>query len=133
MTRPRRRPLEKLDAGFAVRRQQLPLVGKRIRELRKDRDLTQAELAARIGIQQSDLCRMETGEYKVSLETLFKILKIFEMNVGEFFHEAPPGQLSASETDLLQSFRNLSPSAQDEVRHFIKFIERQSRKTRRKS
>jgi len=121
-----------LDGGFAVRRQQLPLVGKRIRELRKGRDLTQAELASRIGIQQSDLCRMETGEYKVSLETLFKILKIFEMNVGEFFHEAPPGQLLPTETELLQAFRNLTPGSQDEVRHFIKFIERQSRKTRRK-
>jgi len=129
---PRRSSLERLETGFAVRRQQLPLVGKRIRELRKDRDLTQSELATRIGIQQSDLCRMETGEYKVSLETLFKVLKIFEMNVGEFFHEAPPGQLSPSETELLQSFRNLTPGAQDEIRHFIKFIERQSRKTRRK-
>lgn len=117
---------------FPVRRQQLPLVGKRIRQLRKDRDLTQAELASRVGVQQSDLCRMETGEYKVSLETLFKILKIFEMNVGEFFHEAPPGQVSSSEAELLQSFRNLPSAAQDEVRHFIKFIERQSRKAHRK-
>lgn len=115
-----------------MKRQQLPLVGRRIRQLRKDRNLTQAELASRVGIQQSDLCRMETGEYKVSLETLFKILKIFEMNVGEFFHEAPPGQIAASEAELLQAFRNLSPAAQDEVRHFIKFIERQSRRTRRR-
>ena len=35
-----------------------------------------------VGIQQSDLCRMETGEYKVSLETLFKILSMFEMNIA---------------------------------------------------
>ena len=120
------------ENGLTLRREQLPLVGRRIRELRKGRDLTQAELASRIGIQQSDLCRMETGEYKVSLETLFKILKIFEMNVGEFFHEAPPGQVSSSEAELLQSFRNLPSAAQDEVRHFIKFIERQSRKAHRK-
>ena len=39
------------------------LVGSRIRSLRKDRSLTQADLAHRIGIQQSDLCRMENGEY----------------------------------------------------------------------
>jgi transcriptional regulator with XRE-family HTH domain len=120
------------EDNFAMRRQQLPLVGKRIRQLRKDRDLTQAELASRVGVQQSDLCRMETGEYKVSLETLFKILKIFEMNVGEFFHEPPAGQISNGESELLQSFRNLSAPAQDEVRHFIKFIEKQSRKVRRK-
>ena len=114
-----------------LRQQQQPLVGKRIRQLRKDRELTQAELASRVGVQQSDLCRMETGEYKVSLETLFKVLKIFEMNVGEFFHEAPPGQLTTGETELLQAFRDLPPGAQDEVRHFIKFIERQTRKIHR--
>jgi transcriptional regulator with XRE-family HTH domain len=114
------------------RRQQLPLVGQRIRQLRKDRGLTQAELAAKVSIQQSDLCRMETGEYKVSLETLFKILKIFEMNVGEFFHEAPAGEVTANEAELLADFRGLPPAAQDEVRHFIKFLERQPRKNRRR-
>src|SRR5262245_15067296 len=124
--------LARPENGLLLRRQQLPLVGKRIRQLRKDRSLTQAELAGRVGVQQSDLCRMETGEYKVSLETLFKILKIFEMNVGEFFHEAPAGEVSTNEADLLQSFRNLTPSGQDEVRHFIKFIERHSRKARRR-
>ena len=75
---------------------------------------------------------METGEYKVSLETLFKVLTIFEMNVGEFFDEAPPGQFDREEAELLQAFRNLSPAGRDEARHFIKFIERQSKKTRRK-
>jgi transcriptional regulator with XRE-family HTH domain len=124
------RTLDRLAGGLT--RQQLPLVGRRIRELRKDHQFTQAELAAKVGIQQSDLCRMETGEYKVSLETLFRILEIFEMNVGEFFHEAPPGQLTRGEFDLVQSYRNLPPAARDEVRHFIKFIERQAKKTRRR-
>ncbi len=68
-------------------RKKLPLVGSRIRELRKERSQTQLTLAAKVGIQQSSLCRMETGEYKVSLETLFKILSVFEMNTAEFFHE----------------------------------------------
>lgn len=120
------------EGTLTFKRQQLPLVGKRIRQLRKDRNLTQAELASRVGVQQSDLCRMETGEYKVSLETLFKVLKIFEMNIGEFFHEPPPGQIAYGEAELLQAFRNLPPVAQDEVRHFIRFIERQSKRTRRR-
>jgi len=124
--------LERLGGGLTIRRQQLPLVGRRIRELRKDRNLTQAELASKVGVQQSDLCRMETGEYKVSLETLFKILRIFGMNVGEFFHEPPAGQLAPTEAELLQTYRNLPMASRDEVRHFIKFVERQSRRTRRK-
>ena len=64
------------------------LVGSRIRELRKGRHLTQTELSEKIGIAQSDLSRMEQGEYKVGLDTLFKILQVFDLKMGEFFGEA---------------------------------------------
>jgi len=63
------------------------LVGSRIRELRKGRHLTQTELSDKIGIAQSDLSRMEQGEYKVGLDTLFKILQVFDLKMGEFFGE----------------------------------------------
>jgi len=66
---------------------------------------------------------METGEYKVSLETLFKILRIFDMNIGEFFHEET--QVLASEPDrdaeLLNQFHRLSPPRQGEVLDFVRF------------
>lgn len=97
------------------------LVGSRIRSLRKDRDLTQADLASRIGIQQSDLCRMENGEYKVSLETLFRILSVFEMNIAEFFHEEVPGALRERDAEILRQFHRLSPKAQEEVLEFVQF------------
>jgi hypothetical protein len=38
---------------------------------------------------------METGEYKVSLDTLFRVLGIFGMNIGEFFQEAAGGRRRA--------------------------------------
>lgn len=97
------------------------LVGSRIRSLRKDRDLTQADLASRIGIQQSDLCRMENGEYKVSLETLFRILSIFEMNIAEFFHEDLTGTIKDRDTELLRQFHRLGPRSQEEVLDFMLF------------
>src|SRR5215471_19752492 len=97
------------------------LVGSRIRTLRKDRDLTQADLAARIGIQQSDLCRMENGEYKVSLETLFKILSIFQINIAEFFHEDSPPHISEKDVDFLREFQKLDYKSQREVWDFIRF------------
>src|SRR6266566_3397771 len=59
---------------------QLELVGRKIRQLRRQRKLTQVELADRIGVHQSDLSRMEQGEYKVGLDTLLKILGTFELN-----------------------------------------------------
>src|SRR5581483_12116889 len=62
---------------------QLELVGRKIRQLRRQRKLTQVELADRIGIHQSDLSRMEHGEYKVGLDTLLKILQTFDLSIGD--------------------------------------------------
>src|SRR5512132_3175935 len=96
------------------------LVGSRIRELRKGRHLTQTELSERIGVAQSDLSRMEQGEYKVGLDTLFKILQVFDLKMGEFFGEtAEPDAAGARE--LVADFEVLSSDAQKEVRDFVRF------------
>lgn len=94
---------------------QLELVGRKIRQLRRQRKLTQTELAERIGIHQSDLSRMEQGEYKVGLDTLLRILQTFNLSIGEFFEER------SEETPLVEKFRTLSPKAQKEVESFIEF------------
>jgi transcriptional regulator with XRE-family HTH domain len=94
---------------------QLELVGRKIRQLRKQRKLTQTELADRIGIHQSDLSRMEQGEYKVGLDTLLRILGTFNMSIGEFFDE------NAKQRTVLDKYKTLSPGAQKEVEDFIEF------------
>jgi len=94
---------------------QLELVGRKIRQLRRQRKLTQVELADRIGVHQSDLSRMEQGEYKVGLDTLLKILGTFDLSIGDFFDEGV-----RSET-MIQKYRGLSPTAQKEVESFIEF------------
>jgi transcriptional regulator with XRE-family HTH domain len=96
------------------------LVGSRIRELRKGRHLTQTELSEKIGVAQSDLSRMEQGEYKVGLDTLFKILQVFDLKMGEFFGETEtPAEREAR--DLMTEFRNLSDEARQEIRDFVLF------------
>lgn len=94
---------------------QLELVGRKIRQLRRQRKLTQVELAEKIGIHQSDLSRMEQGEYKVGLDTLLKVLATFDLSIGEFFDESSRG------ASAIDKFRALSPSAQREVESFIEF------------
>jgi transcriptional regulator with XRE-family HTH domain len=96
------------------------LVGSRIRELRKGRHLTQTELSERIGVAQSDLSRMEQGEYKVGLDTLFKILQVFDLKMGEFFGETEH-PVDPESRDLMTDFRELSEEARREVRDFVRF------------
>lgn len=102
------------------RRRQTVFVGSKIRQLRKERSLTQAELASRIGVQQSDLCRMENGEYKVSLDTLFKILSVFGMQIGDFFREETEAP-SDRELELLSLFQRLDDAARAEVLDFVRY------------
>ena len=99
--------------------QQVQLVGKKIRQLRKERHLTQTELSAKLGIQQSDLSRMEKGEYRVSLDTLFKVLAEFRIGVGEFFEDVSRETVSPRDLRLLSDFHALDPTTQEEIEGFI--------------
>jgi len=94
--------------------------------LRKERKLTQTELAKRIGVQQSDLSRMEKGEYRVSLDTLFNILAEFDVTIGEFFHEDDGQNFSPRDVVLVRQFNKLPEDAQEEVKAFMNFKHKRS-------
>lgn len=48
-------------------------LGKRIAELRQKRNLSQTELASKIGVSQSTIAQIETGRNDPSVTTLRKI------------------------------------------------------------
>ncbi len=109
------------------RNSQIRLVGQKIRQIRKSRHLTQSDLAKEIGVTQSDLSRMENGEYKVGLDTLFRILQVFELSMSQFFGEPVPAEAPPTpaafpvDPDLARDWEALSSEAQREVREFVAF------------
>jgi transcriptional regulator with XRE-family HTH domain len=117
-------------------------VGARLRRLRRERKLSQSELARQIGIQQSDLSRMEKGEYRVSLDNLFKLLGVFGVGVSEFFADEAPARapapapvsrpLSQGDMQILQLMRKLSTEGRQEVQEFVEFKLSKERTERRK-
>ncbi|HEX2254272.1 MAG TPA: helix-turn-helix transcriptional regulator [Thermoanaerobaculia bacterium] len=109
------------NGAWPERVRQVQLVGRKIRQLRKQHKLTQTELSSRIGIQQSDLSRMEKGEYRVSLDTLFRILAEFHMGVGEFFDEVNREAIPPQDARLLRDIRALDTDTQREIESFIAF------------
>lgn len=113
--------LKEISAATIHPVQQVQLVGRKIRQLRKENKLTQMELSARLGIQQSDLSRMEQGQYRVSLDTLFRILAEFKMSIGEFFEEINQESITPRDVRLIEDFNSLPSDAQREVETFIAF------------
>jgi len=111
-------------------------VGARLRTLRKERHLTQTELARQIGIQQSDLSRMEKGEYRVSLDNLFKILAVFDLGFDDLFDgqqsaAEPRRALSQEDMQILHLVRELSDEGRREAMEFLEFKVRREQQDRR--
>ena len=58
-----------------------------VRDLRTRLNLTQADLAAKLGVSRQTVNAIETGKYDPSLPLAFKIAKIFRKPVEEIFKE----------------------------------------------
>ncbi|MFX0198955.1 MAG: helix-turn-helix transcriptional regulator [Candidatus Hodarchaeota archaeon] len=56
-----------------------------LREHRTRHELTQEELANRLGITRQTVIAMEKGNYNPSLELAFKIAKLFNVKIEDIF------------------------------------------------
>lgn len=63
----------------------LERLGKRIKELRLSKDITQFELAARLGKDYSSIARIEAGRINPSYLYLLELSKGLEINIKAFF------------------------------------------------
>lgn len=62
--------------------------GKRVRELRKERGLSQVELAAKVGIDRSYMGFLERGERNPSLEVIAKIAEALNVTPDELLKQS---------------------------------------------
>jgi len=60
-------------------------VGKRIREIRELKNISQQELAAKCNFENPNMSRLESGRVNSTLSTLNKVAKGLEVNIVELF------------------------------------------------
>ena len=60
-------------------------LGLQIKKMREGKNLTQENLADKVGIHLSYIGNIEIGEKRPSLETLFRIAEELEVKVSDFF------------------------------------------------
>lgn len=61
-------------------------VGKRIKELRNNLDISQEELGFRSGVHRTYIASLEVGKRNISVATLEKIVNALEVSFSEFFN-----------------------------------------------
>ena len=57
----------------------------RVKELRKEKDLTQEDLAEVIGVSRQTVNAIEKQKFDPSLNTAFKMSKLFELPIESIF------------------------------------------------
>lgn len=59
----------------------------RLKVLRAERDWSQADLAARLGVSRQTVNAIETGKYDPSLPLAFKIARVFGQPIESLFSD----------------------------------------------
>ena len=60
---------------------QMNLIGKAIKETRKERNLTQEELGKLIGVQKAQISRLESNASNATIDTLLKVFTVLKAKV----------------------------------------------------
>lgn len=95
------------------------LLGKRIKEVRKNRNLTQEELAEKVNIDITTLSGIESGRHFPSLVTLEKIAKILDVALTTLFDYN-----HLISTDEMRNFieNNMNLFSDDDIKFVYKLL-----------
>lgn len=65
--------------------EKLKLFGRRIKELRKSKKMTQEQLSEILGLYQKQIGNIETGSYFTTMPNLEKLAEIFDVEIKDLF------------------------------------------------
>ena len=100
------------------------LLGQKIKRIRKNRGLTQEQLAEMIDIAPRNLSRIEIGESFVSAETLDKLLLALNVTAQELFsyeHLKESKEILAEIYTYLDAIKTNKPQL-EKIYKMIKFV-----------
>ncbi|MBE5932075.1 MAG: helix-turn-helix transcriptional regulator [Lachnospiraceae bacterium] len=90
-------------------------IGQRIRHLRKANNLSQEQLAEKVGISVTHLSHIETGNTKLSLSVFVSIAKALSVQTDELLYDLP----DINNSTLKQEFLSYLDSCSTQELHII--------------
>lgn len=79
-------------------------VGQKIKSLRKSQGYTVFQLAKEIDISEQQLFRYERGVNRIDIDCQVRVLKVLDVNMGEFFSEILQDDTHANEDKESKGF-----------------------------
>ncbi len=91
------------------------IIGERIKNARKEKNMTQEKLAEQIGVSIAFLSRIERGNSQVNIKRLSQICKILDLTEGEILN----GSSNESNSYLNDEFAKLLSNCSSEQQKLI--------------
>ena len=112
-------------------------IGIIIKKLRKEKDITQEQLASHLNISRSTIAGYETKCHQPDYETLQKIAEFFEVtldylvsgNLNPYTRQIEPINETALNHEINCVYRQLSPSSKQELLKYMKLLLLQEKET----
>ena len=99
-------------------------LGKRISRLRKQRGLTQQELAAKVGVHANHVTRWERDHMRPSTKTLALIAEALEVSVDEILASGEsPSAVTVADPQLLRTFHQAQELDPEDRGMVIRMVE----------
>lgn len=98
-------------------------LGQSLRSLRKNRNMTLAELASRVGSHVGNLSRIERDAAKPSLDLLYKISEALDYRLADIFDLTEPNIAKVSQSALNAIFISLLEKDQELLLEFAKLLQ----------
>ncbi len=82
------------------------LLGRKIREFRKNKKMTQEQLAELVGIGTPNISYFETGKFTPAVETLEKIAKALDVEIYELYMFKPLKSVPEIKKELIEKINS---------------------------
>ena len=100
-------------------------LGKKIKNLRKERGVTQQQIADLINMHRSNYSKIENGQRDISVNALNKIAKFFNVSVDNLINETTgiPKEVTIKDKSLLERVKLIQELEKEEQNLVLKFID----------
>ena len=98
------------------------IIGRRIQEIRKQRGLTQEQMAERVNISPHYLSALERGVYNIKLDLLVDILNILNCSADEVFQDVVDSSSKIKASQLSEKLKGLPLHEQRKILEVVEIM-----------
>jgi transcriptional regulator with XRE-family HTH domain len=100
-------------------------IGKIIKQIREEKNLTQQQLAELINMHRSNYSKVESGERDLSIDAINKVAKYFGMTIDQLvnFDGAIPDEVTVEDKTLMEQVKLIQELEPEEKSMVFKMID----------